>query len=74
MVMEAGAEVRRHAGDPGPDQRAALLAATMEEVLRVQGVSPEALVARREVQVAASTMSQKMGATAVVAALLSVRV
>lgn len=51
LRLEAGVEVRRRAGDLGPDQRVARLAAAIEKVLvEEQGVQPELMVARREVQ------------------------
>lgn len=74
LRLEAGVEVRR-AGDLGPDQRVALLAAAMEGVLvEEQGFLPEVTEARWEVQVAASAMTQKKGVTAVVEPPLPVRV
>lgn len=68
-------EARHRAGDLGPDQRVALLAAAMEQVLvEEQGISAELMQAQQEVQVPAAAMTQMREVTAAVEALLSVQV
>lgn len=75
LRVEAGVEARRRAGDLGPDQRVALLAAAMEQVLvEEQGISAELMQAQQEVQVPAAAMTQMREVTAAVEALLSVQV